>query len=243
MWAPQLQLREIEPFSCNRKPDYCSNVPKKTGIAVSFVLTGGLAARWMEEGQVDLWMLMFSAFLAYWLGFGLGVVIQEVRANREGLQKVGEGPQGFAVGEAGTKPSTQRRAEETPPSAHQPPPPESQPKSFQTSADYVPTGYVPPEVRLKNRVSDAVRIGKSAKDDLMSRFAASRTEPPQSPHNNVEMWGPMNDQSTKDEQTTTANEDWMDQLRRLGSLRDDGLLTQAEFDAEKARLLEEKNTE
>ena len=218
-------------------------MPKKTGIAVSFVLTGTMFARWMEEGRVDLWMLVFSAFLFYWLGFGLGVVIQEVRANREGLQKVGESLQGFAVGEAGTKPSSQGRAEVPPPSTHQPPPPKSPPQSFQTSADYVPTGYVPPEVRLKNRVSDAVRIGKSAKDDLMNRFAASRAQPTQSPNNNVEMGGPMHGQSVTNEPATTANDDWMDQLRRLGSLRDDGLLTQAEFDAEKARLLPKRDTE
>lgn len=219
-------------------------MPKKTGIAVSFIMTGTMAAGWMEEGRVDLWMLVFSAFIFYWMGFVLGAVVQDLRANREGPKRFGEGLDGFAVGEAGTKPSTQGRAEETPQTTHQPlpPTPKSQPQSFQTSADYVPTGYVPPEVRLKNRVSDAVRISKATKDDLMNRFAASRAQPPQAPNRNVEMGAPSHEKRIEDEPATTANDDWMDQLRRLGNLRDDGLLTQAEFDAEKARLLPNRDT-
>jgi len=54
---------------------------KGVGIATSVVLTGGLYAQQAEEGIVNLWGLVFSAVLAYWLGHGLVAGFQSMRSS------------------------------------------------------------------------------------------------------------------------------------------------------------------
>ena len=52
---------------------------RRVGIATSVVLTGGLYAQQAEEGSVYLWGLVFSAVLAYWLGYGVVAGIELLR--------------------------------------------------------------------------------------------------------------------------------------------------------------------
>ena len=54
---------------------------KKVGVATSVVLTGGLYSRQAEEGSVYLWGLVFSAVLAYWLGYGVVAGFEWLRST------------------------------------------------------------------------------------------------------------------------------------------------------------------
>ena len=54
---------------------------KRVGIATSVALTGSLYAQQAEEGTVYLWGLVFSAVLAYWLGYGLVAGFQWLRGS------------------------------------------------------------------------------------------------------------------------------------------------------------------
>lgn len=145
-------------------------MPKKTGLAVSFVITGALAARWMEDGRLDMWMLAFSAFCFYWLGYGLGSL----------AQAIGGSPQESAVRQGVDERSSLETQPDSRPIAHQRTPSEHE------------------------RTSE---------------------------------------RAVEKEHPTTADDHWIDQLRRLGGLLEDGLLTQAEFDEEKARILPKRESE
>ena len=54
---------------------------KGVGIATSVVLTGSLYAQQAEEGIVNLWALVLSAVLGYWLGHGLVAGFQSMRSS------------------------------------------------------------------------------------------------------------------------------------------------------------------
>ena len=57
-----------------------------------------------------------------------------------------------------------------------------------------------------------------------------------------ELLGAPKDQAINDErQAQRHTSDWMQQLREIGRLRDDGLLTEDEFQAEKTRILRDKD--
>ena len=54
---------------------------------------------------------------------------------------------------------------------------------------------------------------------------------------------PASQAQASQSQDASLNREWMENLKRLGALLDDGLVTQAEFEAEKARLLPKEGPE